>query len=116
MRFEPGFIACYTLVLIGGAAGLHRLGKVDTSPWRSRALAGYRRAVPDPPDPGPPAWPHTESGRLHTLMALVVAVAAVTLPLAELLRYHRPVEVAVLGTVALAAAAMVLRLTTALRR
>ncbi|TMR90091.1 hypothetical protein [Nonomuraea basaltis] len=69
---ETVFVACYALVLLGVAAGLHRLGRANTSPWASRVLSGYRRQVPDPPDPAAPTdWPHSENGRLHTLVALV---------------------------------------------
>lgn len=139
MRFEAAFIACYATVLLGVAAGLHRLGKIDTSPWRSRVLAGHRRQVPGSPpgtaagDAGPagddegaggagdvvsaagagePAgWPHSEAGRLHTLIGSVALAAALTLTVVGLVRHHRPVEALVLGATAVAAGTGLVRLT-----
>ncbi|MFC4054893.1 hypothetical protein ACFOY4_34835 [Actinomadura syzygii] len=111
MRFEAVFVAGYALLLVGVAAGLHRLGGQDTSPWRSRMLAGHRRRTADPPpDTGSADWPHSEAGRLHTGIALVTAVAAATLSAAEMVRHHRPVEIAVLGAIALTAIAATVRL------
>ncbi|WP_396446531.1 hypothetical protein [Actinomadura sp.] len=104
MRSEAVFIACYALLLVGVAGGLHRLGKVDTSPWRSRALAAHRRQAPGPPPTGRADWPHSEAGRLNTLIALITALSAVTLVIVELARNHRPAEIPLLGTAGLAAA------------
>lgn len=107
MGFEAGFFAGYALLLVGVAAGLHRLGKVNTTPWRSRTLGGYRRQhpVPEPPPTGEADWPHSEAGRVYTLVALVTTLAAVTLLIVGLARNHRPVEIAVLGAAALTATA-----------
>lgn len=113
MRFEAVFLACYALVLVGAAGGLHRLGKMNTSPWRSRVLAGHRRQVPGPPPTDGTDWPHSEAGRLNTLVALVTALSAVTLAIVGLARNHRPIEIAVLGVVAFAAAAATLGLARA---
>ncbi|GAA1827436.1 hypothetical protein [Actinomadura chokoriensis] len=104
MRSEAVFITCYALLLVGVAGGLHRLGKIDTSPWRSRALAAHRRQAPEPPPTGRADWPHSEAGRLNTLIGLITALSAVTLVIAELARHHRPAEIALLSTAGLAAA------------
>lgn len=105
MGFEAVFFTGYPLLLIGAALGLHRLGKVDTSPWRSRVLAGHRRQVPGPPPTDEADWPHSEAGRVHTLVALVTALSAVTLVIVGLARNHSPAESVVLGAVALLAVA-----------
>ncbi|MFG2250139.1 hypothetical protein [Spirillospora sp. NPDC048823] len=104
MHSEAVFIACYALLLVGVAGGIHRLGKIDTSPWRSRALAAHRRQVPEPPPTDQDDWPHSEAGRLNTLIALITALSAITLVIVELARHHRPAEIAMLGAVGLTAA------------
>jgi hypothetical protein len=51
------------------------------------------REIVRPLDP----WPHSEAGRFHrTIALLLVAVSALVIGV-ELVRHHRPVEVAVLG-------------------
>lgn len=115
MRFEVGFVACYALVLLGAAAGLHRLGKRNTSPWTSRALAGHRRQAPEPlPVTDPADWPHSDARRLHTLIALVIVTAVLTLAITEVVRHHRGAEVLVLCGVALLAVVELVRLGGAL--
>lgn len=117
MRFEAGFVACYALVMLLGAVGLHRLGRKDSSAWTSRALAGHRRQAPGPPPETNPAdWPHSEAGRLHTLVALVIAAASLTLTLVELFRHHNAIELPALALTALAAAAALTHLTTQFTR
>jgi hypothetical protein len=101
MRGEVVFVAAYALVLVLAAAGIARLGRVNSSPWASRVLAGHRRQVgaqvPDAPtEVGTVDWPHSEVPRFHAGMALVPLGAAALLAVAELARHHRPVEVAVL--------------------
>lgn len=116
MRPDSVFAAAYAIVLIAISAGLHRLGRVSTDAWRSRALAGHRRATSDPLVAAPVAdWPHSEVPRLHTGIALVAASAATLLTTVELLRHHRPVEVVVLGAVLLLGCAAVIRLAARLR-
>lgn len=111
------FVAAYTAVLLGAAAGLHRLGRVDPSPWRSRVLAGHRRAVGAMPAPhrSDPDWPHSEVPRLYTGIGTVAAAAAAVLPAAVLVGYHRPAEVLLLGVAIGVAAAALARLVAALR-
>lgn len=39
---------------------LELYGRHSTSAWASRVFTGYRRAVPDAPEPADPAdWPHS---------------------------------------------------------
>ncbi|MEU5994910.1 hypothetical protein ABZ806_38540 [Spirillospora sp. NPDC047418] len=116
MRPEAVFVACYALVLVGVAGGLHRLGKIDTSPWRSRALAAHRRQAPEPPPTDRADWPHSEAGRLNTLIALITALSAVTLVIVELARHHRPAEIALLSTAGLVAATTITLLLRAFTR
>jgi hypothetical protein len=105
MRPDSVFVAAYSAVLLMLSLGLHRLGRVNTYPWTSRALAGYRRATGDRGGTGPAVkdassdWPHIEVPRLHTGIALVAACAATLLTTVELVRHHRLEEVAVLGAV-----------------
>ncbi|HEX5740995.1 MAG TPA: hypothetical protein VFY17_05505 [Pilimelia sp.] len=108
MPFEVLFAAGYSLLLTGGALGLHRLGRVDPSPWSSRALAGYRAQAPEPPAAVPPeAFPHRDAGRLHSAVAAVACVAALLVAATQLARHHRPAEVVLLaGCTAAAAAAL----------
>lgn len=104
--FEVLFTAGYSLLLTGGALGLHRLGRVDSSPWSSRALAGYRAQTSDSPTPVPPeAFPHRDAGRLHSAVAAVACVAALLVAAAQLPRHHGPAEAVLLGGCVLAAAA-----------
>jgi hypothetical protein len=93
------FVAAYTGVLLVAAAGLHRLGRIDTSPWRSRVLAGHRRAIGAVPwrERSSADWPHSEVPRLYTGIGAVAAAAAVVLPAGLLVAHHRLPEVAVLG-------------------
>ncbi len=61
------------------------------------------REVVRPVDP----WPHSEAGRFHRTIALLVVALAALILLAEVVRHHRPAEAALLlglfGLVALAA-------------
>ncbi|NKZ05685.1 hypothetical protein [Actinomadura latina] len=116
MSFEAVFVACYALVIVLSALGLHRLGRRDSSAWTSRALAGHRRQAPAPPETTPADWPHSEVGRLHTLVALIMAAASLTLALVELFRHHNAAELAVLGLTAVVAAAALLDLTAKFTR
>lgn len=95
------FGAAYAGALLAAAAGLHRLGRIDTSPWRSRVLSGHRRAMNAGENPGPvgavsarprhPAdWPHTEVPRLYTGIGTVAASAATVLPAGVLIGHHQP--------------------------
>jgi hypothetical protein len=117
MTFEALFVAAYAGALLAAAAGLHRLGRMNSSPWASRLLAGYRRHAPPSavPRDDPPGWPHSDAGRLHTAMALVAGLAALLLAGAALVRHHRPLEAATLTLVLAAAVAMLTRLVAALR-
>jgi hypothetical protein len=106
MPFEVVFTAGYSLLLTAGAIGLHRLGRVDPSAWSSRVLAGYRAQHPGPPPSGSPdAFPHRESGRLHSAIGAVACCAAILITAAQLLRHHRSAEAVLLATCAAAAAA-----------
>jgi hypothetical protein len=105
MHGEVVFVAAYALVLLCAAAGIARLGRVNSSPWASRVLAGHRRQVRDAgADSWSADWPHSELPRFHAGMALVPVVAGALLTVAELARHHRPAEVAgLLAVLALAA-------------
>ncbi|MGE5763839.1 MAG: hypothetical protein ACM3ZF_08180 [Mycobacterium leprae] len=102
---EVVFVALYALVLLAAAAGIARLGRVNSSPWASRVLVGHRRQLRDPAaaESWSADWPHSEVPRFHAGMALVPIVAAALLSVAELARHHRPAEVAgLLAVLALA--------------
>ncbi|MET8153251.1 hypothetical protein ACIBSW_40310 [Actinoplanes sp. NPDC049668] len=106
MPFEVIFTAGYSLLLTAGAIGLHRLGHRDPSPWTSRMLAGYRAQHPGPvPDSPPGAFPHHDSGRLHSAVGAVACLAALMVAAAQLVRHHRPGEAILLGACAAVAAA-----------
>lgn len=110
MSGEAIFAAGYVVVLLAVAGALEIYGRQSTSAWASRVFAGYRRAVPDAPGPADPAdWPHSEVGRFHGVLALSVAVIAVVLVVAELVRHHRPAEVAVLVAVGIPHCLLVVR-------
>ncbi|MBI1759780.1 MAG: hypothetical protein HYR62_11245 [Actinobacteria bacterium] len=127
MTFEAAFMIGYANVLLLIALGLHRLGRVNTSPWSSRALAGHQRRHSDdaphdgspPGDMGPdhdlPAWPHGEPRRLHTGIAMIAATAAMVLVVAAMVRHHATAEVLLLTATGVAAGALVARLGNALR-
>jgi hypothetical protein len=102
MSGETAFAAGYVLVLLAVVVALEIYGRQSTSAWASRVFAGYRRAVPDAPEPADPAdWPHSEVGRFHGVIALSIAAIALVLVGAVIVRNHRPLEVAVLVAVAL---------------
>ncbi|PWU59472.1 hypothetical protein DLE60_16335 [Micromonospora globispora] len=102
MSAEAAFAAGYVLVLLAGVVALEIWGRQNTSAWASRVFAGNRRAVPDAPRPADPAdWPHSEVHRFHAVIALSVAAIALVLIAAALVRNHGPIEIAVLGAVAL---------------
>jgi phosphatidylserine synthase len=101
MSPESAFVAAYALVLLAVAAGLRRLGKVNSSPWASRALAGYRAQTGDHAhDEERAAWPHSEVPRLFAGLAAVASTAAMVLCVAEMVRNHNTVDVLVLGIAA----------------
>jgi hypothetical protein len=109
---ESVIIAGYAALLLAGALGLHRLGKVNRI---SRVLAGHRRALGDDRSGLPDSdWPGSENRRLHTGIALVAAVAATVLPAVEMLRHHRSAELLVLAAIALAGVATIEHLRRAL--
>lgn len=110
MSFEAGFVTVYGALLLLGSFGLIRLGRVSTSPWSSRALAGHRRQEPEPNEVSTMTqWPHSEVPKLHSTVAAVASAAAALVATTELIRHHQPVEMALLGTVASLAAAHTLR-------
>lgn len=101
MHAEVVFVAGYAVFLLGLAWLLARLGRVNTDPWSSRALAGYRAQAAEVPDRAEAQdWPHSEVPRLHTGLAVVATAAATLLPVAEAFRHHAPAELALLGPVA----------------
>lgn len=106
MAFEATFVAGYAVLLLGLAAGLFRLGRVSTVPWRSRALAAQRARGAAVPVDGLDDWPHSQVPRLYTVLATVAAVAAVALGVTELLRSGGWVERGVLAGVSAASVAM----------
>ena len=117
MSGEAGFAAGYALVLLAVVGALEAYGRQSTSAWASRVFAGYRRAVPDAPQPAEPDdWPHSEVGRFHRVLSLSVSAVAVVLLVAELVRHHRPVEIAVLVAVAVPHCLLLGRLARRLRR
>ncbi|GAB1640064.1 hypothetical protein [Krasilnikovia sp. MM14-A1259] len=116
MPFEVTFAAVYALLLTAGAVGLHRLGRRDPSAWSSRMLAGYRAQHPDPVPAAPPdAFPHRDSGRLHSAVGAVACLAALLVTSAQIVRHHRPAEVIVLGVCAAASGAVLRPLVRAAR-
>jgi hypothetical protein len=120
---EAGFIAGYASLLLLAAVALRRLGRAAAAPvWGSRIMAGYRRQarggaghLDGGPGDGDSDWPHAEARRLHTAIGAVGAVGALLLPAAEVVRHHRPAEVALLGAVAAAALMVLARLAGGLR-
>lgn len=130
MSFEALFLLLYADLLLLVALGLHRLGRINPSPWRSRVLAGHRRHHPDAGTVGPDTtaadgrgaaarpntWPHAEQPRLHTGVALVAATAGLVLTIAGLWRHHRIVEQALLAATTTASCAVIALLGNALRR
>ena len=81
-------LSSYSLVLLGAAQALRALGRRSTSPWKSRTLAGYRRATGVEPEPmTDDDWPHSEVPRLYDGMALVAALAAGALCIGTLAVY-----------------------------
>ena len=101
MTFETAFIAGYAGLLLLIGAALRRLGRVSTDAWSSRLFAAYRAQAPDRVDPATSAdWPHSEVPQLHTALAAVASLAAALLCVAELVRHHEPLAVAVLTPVA----------------
>jgi hypothetical protein len=104
MPFDVVFTAGYSLLLSAGAIGLHRLGRRDPSAWSSRMLAGYRAQHPDAtPSTPPDAFPHHDSGRLHSAVGAVACLAALLVTVAQLIRHHRPGEAMLLAGCAAAA-------------
>ena len=100
MHAEVLFVAGYALTLVALSAGLHRLGSLGSSPWRSPVLAGHRRAASEPPPPEDPGWTHAESSRLYDVIAAVAGVAAATITSGEAVRHHAWPELLLLVVVA----------------
>jgi hypothetical protein len=89
MTPDAVLLCVYPLVLLCAAAGLRTVGRLNTSPWASRVLAGHRRATGRPPErSGDADWPHSEVPRLYAAFAVVAAAAATALSLAGLLLHH----------------------------
>ncbi len=49
-------------------------------------------------------WPHSEAGRFHRAIALMLVALGLLIAVVELARHHRPAEAALLGAVILAGA------------
>jgi hypothetical protein len=97
MSGEVVFVALYSVVLLAVAGVLEYYGNQPTSAWASQVFAGYRRAVPDAPEPAESTdWPHSEVGRFHRVLSAFVSVIAVLLVTATLLLHHRLLEALVL--------------------
>ncbi|HEY6793479.1 MAG TPA: hypothetical protein VI248_02220 [Kineosporiaceae bacterium] len=118
MSLEGIFLLGYANPLLLAAIGLHRLGHVNSSPWRSRALAGHRRRHPQPAadTTGAPQWPHGEQPRLHTAIATVAATAGLVLAAAGLWRHHDPLQAALFTLTCVGAGTVLIHLIKALRR
>ncbi|MBS2963594.1 hypothetical protein KGA66_11085 [Actinocrinis puniceicyclus] len=117
MSTEAGFVAVYLAALLVLVGVLELYGRQSTSAWASRVFAGYRRAVPDAPEPADPEdWPHSEVRRFHGVLSALVVAVAIVLAAVELLRHHRPAELAVLSTIGLLHALLGSRLLGRLRR
>jgi hypothetical protein len=114
VRFEVAFISGYSLVLLGAAWGLRRLGHVNNDPWSSRLFAAYRREVREAPRTTAVDWPHSEAPRLYTCLGLVAAAAATLLCVAEGIRSHAPAELGVLTFVGALGLATIRRLARSL--
>jgi hypothetical protein len=56
------------------------------------------REIVRPLDP----WPHSEAGRFHRVLSMVLVGLAALIAVVELARHHRPAEAAVLGALLLA--------------
>lgn len=94
------FLAVYSVLLVGLASGLHWLGRRTITAWSAEsAVVGSHDDGSDPSqiDPG---WAHNESSRLHTVIGLVAAVAAIVLPLAGMIIYRTAAERTLLAVVA----------------
>lgn len=117
MSTEAGFVAVYLVLLLAIVGVLELYGRQSTSAWASRVFTGYRRAVPDAPEPADPDdWPHSEVRRFHAVLSAFVAAVAVVLATVELVRHHRPAEMAVLSAIGLLYALLGARLLARLRR
>lgn len=117
MSTEVLLVGSYVLVLLGVVAVLELYGRQPTSAWASRVFAGYRRAVPEAPEPAKPDdWPHSEVSRFHRVISVFVSGVGVVLATAELVRHHAIAEVAVLLGVAVPHVLVAARLVRRLRR
>ncbi|MHB9861526.1 hypothetical protein [Streptomyces sp. YIM S03343] len=117
MSAEILIVAAYVLVLLAVVAVLDLYGRQPTSAWASRVFAGYRRAVPEAPEPAhPDDWPHSEVSRFHRVISLAVSGVAVVLTTAELVRHHRTAEAAVLLAVVFPHVLLAARRVRGLRR
>ncbi len=114
MSHEAMFVTGYALVLLGVAGGLRLLGKLNSSAWASRALAGYRAQTGDHAhDEERTAWPHSEVPRLFAGLAAVASTAAVVLCVVEAVRNPGTPGVFVLGSAAAVSGVVTVRLARA---
>ena len=60
----------------------------------------HGREIVRPLDP----WPHSEAGRFHRAIALMLVAVGLLIGVVELARHHRPAEAALLGAVLVAGA------------
>lgn len=114
MTFEAVFLSGYADLLLLAALGLHRLGRINPSPWAGRVLAGHRRrhpeaAVPRDDDPRR-TWPLREQPRLHTGIALVATTAALVLGMVGLWRYRDATDTLLFSVPSVAALVVLHRL------
>lgn len=99
MTAEAIFITGYGVALLAVVGVLELYGNQSTSAWASRVFAGYRRAVPDAPEPaGPEDWPHSEVRRFHHTISLFVVTVAVIVIAVGLVRNHLALEILALAT------------------
>jgi hypothetical protein len=109
MDAEVVVVCGYAVGLLLLAALIRRVGEANTDAWSSRLFAAYRAQAPSPPVDDAADWPHSEAPRLYRAVAAVAGIAALVLGLMELVRHHRPPEVALELTVVVLAAAVLAR-------
>jgi hypothetical protein len=119
MTMSPDVVllCLYPVVLLGAAHALHALGRLNTSPWASRPLAGHRKATGHEPDPpGNEDWPHSEVPRLYTVFGLVAAGAATALSSAGLVLHHHGAQMITPAVVLALSVVTLLRMAASARR